>query len=215
MRFLIAVMLVCSPALADPPSDDARWRWEAAVGGTFGTIKLRHQDIGGGGLILQGGMRNHRFAVMADYRDIGVHWTADGNAARGQVPPVDTDGNLHRFALSARWNVLSLGATTEPLMHEFCEVFALAGVGAQLIEWDQGGALWRPDLELGGGVRMYGIRINDRRTVGVLFRLAEVMTRRPAGYDTSPTCVGPCDVATSPTGWEKGLVASVALVVTN
>lgn len=221
------VMVTLSPAARADDADARhaeklapyyRWRWEAGVGGVFGALRLRQQDLGPGGLALTGGIRNHDLAIVADYRMLGVSWKADGSATRGDPTWMtrDTAGTAHRLALVARYNFLtfSLDKLDRDFTagHEFLELFVEAGVGGEQIDWERGGQLWRADGQLGGGVRIHGWRIAKNRTLGIIFHAAELLSRRPGNYDTSPTCSGPCDRATPPTAWDRGIMVTIGAV---
>jgi hypothetical protein len=159
---------------------------------------------------------------MADYRVGSVSWpgtdAADALAAglpRGAGVTSAADGTMQRFGLAARYNVLTLGTSGDGdmgIMHEFFELFVEGGVGVQRIGWDGGGEYTRTDFEFGGGVRLYGIRISERRTVGILFRVADFLSHRP-GADGTPTCVAPCTGETTPNVWDRGILFSIGLVV--
>ncbi len=198
-----------------------RWRWEAAVGGSFGTLRLRQQDLGPAGLFLQAGIRDHRLAFAADYRRLGVSWHAAADATRSDPAWVsmDTGGALDRLGAVARFNVLTLGLDLADknmhFAHEFAELFVEAGGGVERIAWDHGGELWRGDAEFGGGIRLYGMRVTEHRTIGLLFRITKYVSRRPSDYTMTPVCSGPCDRPTPPTSWDTGLLLAIAFVVSS
>jgi hypothetical protein len=221
------ISLAAAPlAAADDSPDaftlDARWRKELAISGCFGGLRLLKQDLGPGGLCLMAGIRNHDLALMADYRVLSVTWPgtdgADALAAglpRGVGVTDPADGVLQRFGVAARYNLITLGSSghgDNGFFHEFFELFAEGGVGVERIGWDGGGEYTRSDFELGGGVRLYGIRFSDKRTVGLLFRIADFLARRP-GADGEPTCVAPCTGETPPNVWDRGIIVSIGLVI--
>jgi hypothetical protein len=219
---LVAAPVALAGDAPDSAALDARWREEMSISGCFGGMRLLKQDLGPGGLCLSAGLRNHQLAVMADYRLLSVTWpgtdAADALAAglpRGAGVTNPADGTLQRLGLAARYNLLTLGTNGHGdggFAHEAFEMFVEGGAGVQRIGWDGGGEYTRMDLELGGGVRLYGLRISEHRTVGLLVRVADFLSLRP-GAGGPPTCVAPCTGETSPNVWDRGILVSIGLVI--
>jgi hypothetical protein len=223
---LLALCAMTRVAAADDPAGpdpDDEWRQELSIGGCFGGRRLLHQELSPGGLCVAGGMRNHKLAITGDYRLLSVTWpggdTATALAAGvsgGADPSQPADGTMQRFGVAARYNLLTLGSGSGKgdmgFFHEFFEAFAEGGVGVERIAWDGGGEYTRADLAIGGGVRAYGIRITDHRTVGIMVRVTDLLSRIPH-VDTTPTCVAPCTAPTAPNAWDRGIMVSISLVV--
>lgn len=222
----LALTLTTRVAFADDkdaPDPDDRWRQELSIGGCFGGRRLLHEELSPGGLCLAGGARTHKLAITGDYRLLSVTWpggdtaTALAAGVRGGADPSSpADGTMQRFGIAARYNLLTLGSSSgkgdNAFFHEFFELFAEGGVGVERIAWDGGGEYTRADLAIGGGVRIYGIRISDHRTVGVLVRVTDLLSRLPH-VDPTPTCVAPCTEATPPNAWDRGIMVSIGLVI--
>jgi hypothetical protein len=207
------------------PVTDATLRWEGSLGGTIVYDPLAGGSFDGGGVGGSYGVRTHRWGAFADYRLASIEWmppTGGGAAtyaAAGVGAPVSkygVGGHMQWLGVAGRANLLSLGEhDADGMLHEFFELFVEAGAGEQLIGWHDGGSLTRGEVVVGGGVKLYGVRIRHDRTVGLLLRIDETLGRRDDGYSTAVGCAGPCDMATRPSSLDIGMVGMLTVVVTD
>jgi hypothetical protein len=175
-----------SPPVCPPPGPltldpDSRIRWELSIGDSLGTVGLMRQSLDVEGLTVTGGIRTHALAVFADYRRLSIERDATESAREESPTPSGSVDTVQRLGIGARYNIVAIGARDHAApLHDVVELFLEGGIGAQRLAWE-GGAMWRGDLAIGGGARLLGFRVNDRRTVGVLVRVLDVYSRDDSG----------------------------------
>jgi hypothetical protein len=197
---------------AQPPIDSfAHMQRELSFGGSIGTVGVMQRSLSAIGPAITGGVRTRKLAVFADYRWLSIAST-EVDAARRQVPvPEALHGGLHRLSAGVRYHVVAFDIPSRrgPRMRNFFELFVEGGAGAERIVWDGGGVLWRGDLAVGAGARIWGFQVYERNTVGLLVRALDVLARRD-DRGAVPGCTGPCSTA----GWDSGVLVSLSLVIT-
>lgn len=121
-------------------------------------------------------------------------------------------GFLHRLGLNARYNLIQFGGGTRfPVQGAF---WLEAGIGRQIVRWNEGGRLTRDDLGLGFGVQS-DFRLNrDRpnsRYLGFYYAFRTTISEAPVDPMAPMTCDGPCDEPTGPAPYDLSLLFNVGV----
>ncbi|HUJ57453.1 MAG TPA: hypothetical protein VLX92_03145 [Kofleriaceae bacterium] len=178
--------------------------WQRELDARFGSATVDGAPIDYKlGVAIAGGLRFDRLTVLGEYAIAGVGYQGpfDASAARGALPEGDTDGIMHRFGLTGR--VAFARGDTEPSVGNpgvDGTLWLEAGAGEEIIDWDKGGALHRPDLALGIGVTG-GYRTGHGNRGGIVLGFRVLFAERTDLDQTSATCSAPCTEATRPAAW--------------
>lgn len=181
----------------------AGWHWEGALAWRMASI---HYDPGVvtsiSGLGASAGVSRGRFAILADYSDIGTHaptgWTGPVLIDRGAPPTASNpDGNFHRLGVSGRY-LLGRGALGGD---DWATAWIEAGVGRELVLWDAGGRLHRNDFAvgIGGAIASHHARGHAGMYVSIVWWFA------PRLRPTAATCGGPCNEATGASAFDRSV----------
>ncbi len=202
----VAAGLVAAPVTTTPPPVEhplPDWRIQRELHVRFGSAKVDGTDIDYKlGAVATGGVVVDNFELLGEYALAGVNYsgayspTADHG---GQLPTADTDGLMHRFGLAARYDFLradtwSDEATTGGV------VWFEGGVGEEIIDWDKGGVLRRPDLSLGFGLQG-AVRTSATRRGGIDLSFHIQFAHRTDLDHAASVCSAPCTQATPPAAW--------------
>ena len=196
-----------APAPPPPPrpGPDAHWRGEGGFGVRFGSLFIDGRDVGTVvPLHLDAGLRSTRWLFYAEYDLLSFSWPGPAAALSGQPVAGATTGLMQRLGGSARYAVGRIG---EKDMDS--TVWAEAGVGLEHVAWDAGGTWTRPDVTLGVGTTLFGQ--GDDKHCGMSFGFRVTLARRDNATGM-PTCAGPCDTATPPSGWDRSIVFDMTLL---
>jgi hypothetical protein len=164
--------------------------WDLEAGAIAGTYYIDGAAPRAGGVALAGG---------AHVGPIGALAELDGFALSPQqaMPPIAgsnanaLDGQLIRAGASAR---LCNGCANRSSWR----VWAEAGVGREWINWTAGGSLARNDGLFGAGA---ALGRGQPDWLGLQLRLVAIVAR---SHDSAiAACGGPCDIATSPSRWDR------------
>jgi hypothetical protein len=196
---------------------DQALQWEGSTAfeiGTFHTASIYNLAYG---VDLQGGARLNRIAVYGDYSLLGLstgdpsyssaaYYTNDGSSPLSEKP----SGLVQRFGLNAHYSIgrfiTAFGGAG--LVGDF---WIEAGLGEQLVRWNEGGRLHRADVSFGIGAQLGGRGTEHHG--GYFLGLRVTASQTPAGYvRTEPTCAGPCDTATPPLGLDKSVLLTTGIV---
>jgi hypothetical protein len=195
---LVAIASLATLAAADdrPPSVS----WEAQIALRGGTLRFDEGTSGAIGLGARFGIVLGRLAVLVDYSDLGTSappgWMFGPAAMGGVAPSAGSNGTLFRFGALARYQVRNSG-------HTYIErAWLSAGLGEELVVWDVGGRLHRPDFAIGFGGALGG---RGTRAWGDSF-LEVTLWIAPRALGGATTCGGPCDIATPPPPFERSLI---------
>jgi hypothetical protein len=203
-------------ALAQVTDRDERLAWLGGVGMRLGTLKIDGTDSPRAfELVGAGGVRYGRFSVLGEYGVSLVHHDADASGevtaqSAGSEPAYlekTTDGVMHRLGVDARYAFLHGGGhrTYADDGDLASELWVQAGFDEQIIQWDLGGRLVRPELSLAVGGDWAYRTANGRRR-GMYADLRLQVSRRIDRDDAGATCAAPCTEATPPVAWSDRAV---------
>jgi hypothetical protein len=162
-------------------------------------------------LVLQAGIHLDRFTVLGEYGGSLVHHDAATEGAlpatsvTSSLPPVNdqtTDGIMHRVGLYGRYALArGMSQLDAPNGHQTIgELYVQLGGGMEIIQWDLGGRLVRPELSAAIGLlgaKRSGAHSRHGMFADVRFQVARRIDRDNA----EPTCAAPCTQATPPVAW--------------
>ena len=209
---LAAAALTAAPGGAAADDDDDRdprqiaplrgWTRGLYLGGYGGSIA--GLSAGSFGLDLEVARGLGRWQLLGE---ASLHWVGVGAepAPPGEpAPELDApDGIRARLGAGARVIVRSF----EPDHSAAIELYLEGGVGLERIWWNGGGTLTRPDVVLGGGWQVRGLR-SPRVTIRMG---ARVIVQPPAGRDATTTvCRGTCP-GSGQSGLDGGLLAHLGV----
>ncbi len=204
---LATVMALAGPALAD--SDDEGFdkaRTEIGFGMLVGGFSVG--PIGGAavGMHLDVGRQMGPLKVFGEYNLLTIGQSANV----GDPDPVR--GVMNRLGLNARYNFSSFADRRKKIQGSF---WVEAGVGREVIDWNQGGRLRRDDIGFGIGAQ-FNVRMNGNKRKPKVFSfyyaLKVTVAESPdADKVTVPTCGGPCDEPTGPSTNDYGIFFNLGL----
>jgi len=138
------------------------------------------------GFHLDGGVRWHRLALLAEYDFLSL--TEDTDIS------LPTRGLVHRVGANLRYSFGVLSKRDFPMRGDF---WIEAGAGHQLVTWVDGGKLHRNDLAFGiGSQATVRFGRNNRKKLGIIYAVKFLVADRPDGKMPPSGCAGPCDEPT-------------------
>ena len=203
-RIAVVVLLAASAAHADELTDTGRL--EGGLGIRMGSMLVDNRSVGSvhpGHLDV--GWRADRLFLYGEYELASLTYPITPQMARGDVDPGSGTGLAHRFTANARWSYGRLGENDGG-----ADLWAELGAGFERIAWDAGGNWTRPQLALGLGLAMWGA--GEHRHGGLSFALRVTLSRRNDVDRAPEVCGGPCDYATTPTGWDRAFLFDISLM---
>ena len=211
MRILIYVVFIFAPvtAAADISDPDLGTTMEGSVAARMGSYQLDGVDTGEICLHSSLGMRHDRLALVGAYDYCGTTWPGMDTTRGGPASSRDADGSIHQLALFGRWYFahLSMKPADVWLAGDF---FAEVGGGEQLLDWDGGGRLTRPDFEFGIGG--HEVIHAGHTKFGLEVALHAAIARRPNDIVGPPTCAGPCDTPTRPSAYDHSIRFDIGIM---
>ncbi len=228
MRILLVALAVCvsvSVASARPPlvpDDDyveppkvdpvpvpiataapwqPSWRFEGGFGARFGTQLVDNASTGTmKAAHFDAGVRDGRLLLTAEYQVGSLTLPGSAFAARGGNLRSGTGRGLeHRLGAVARYNFARLAESDGGLAF-----WAEGGLGVEHYRWDAGGTWTRPDVSLGIGAAVWGQ--SERKHGGLSIGVRIALAPRDDVAHAAVACGGPCDAATTPTGWDRSVL---------
>ena len=231
MRTLVIIALLATVRLAHADDDESAAevqvaeqdrlpQWEGALAfdaGSFHTSSVTNLAVG---LDVEAGLRMNRLALLGEYRFLGLSSfdgptpPTAGVAAMASTTPAASvpTGYVHRFGLALRYSLFEVFTpchTDWPCGFR-TDLWLEGGVGEQLIQWDAGGQLHRPDVSLGLGWSIGGR--DDSRHEAYFIAVRATLSRPPAGVSNTPTCAGPCDTPTPPVNVDRSILFTTGFV---
>jgi hypothetical protein len=194
---------------APPPFDfEGHWRpvyelvWRHGGPSVFGVTSDSKNAFG-----LAAGLHRSRLSLLGEYSlgGIGYHPSslATLSPARSDGSPVTvgSDGLMHRFGAVARWAYAKGQSDVESGGFQgLGDLYVDVGAGVEVIRWDDGGTLLRPDLAFGiGGETGFRVSKTQRGTLAVALRMH--VARRDDRDNLAATCAAPCTWPSAPTAW--------------
>ena len=188
-----------------PPFDfEGHWRslyellWRHGGPSVFGVTSDSKNAFG-----FAAGLHRDRLTFLAEYSlgGIGYHTTLSPQRSDGTAITVGSDGLIHRFGAVARWAYAKAQSDVESGGFQgLGDLYVDAGAGVEVIRWDNGGSLVRPDLAFGIGAET-GFRVShtQRGTLAIALRMH--VARRSDRDSLAETCSAPCSWPTAPTAW--------------
>ncbi len=214
----IAVLALGVPAHADDLTTiDRSSRWEGAFGIRVGSFQVGGLALMGFGFHLDGGVRFDRVQLLAEYGLLSI--SSDDPATSGEMTTPQSamptlEGIVQRVGVDARYSLGKLASDDVPLRGDF---WIEGGFGVQLVQWQLGGEMHRPDLSFGFGGQFSGRfgHAHDHHA-GIYYALKATFARAPESYANQPaTCAGPCDTATRPIGIDRSFLFNLGIVFGN
>lgn len=184
------------------------WRLQGAMGVRFGSFLIDGHSTGTAiPFHFDAGFRKARWLVYAEYNllSLTVAMREVATAHGGTLTLGGSSGLMHRGAANLRW-IFGRAADKDG----GAEVWAETGVGMQHFRWDEGGVWTRPDVSFGAGATMLGM--NKRRHGGLSIGIRVTLARRSENAGGDPTCGGPCDYATRPTGLDRSVLFDMTVL---
>jgi hypothetical protein len=189
----------------DRDDRDNAWKVEGALGVGWGTFLVNNVDVG---TVTQGhldgGLRSGRLLLFAGYDLMSLTLPAQMSQVRGELDPGNGRGLMHRFGGNARYSYGRAGCRDVGV-----DLWAEAGVGVEHFRWDAGGVWTRPDLSLGLGGSWWLLGDKQHGALSAGIRITIAPRGDVAGAPIA--CAGPCDQATSPTGWDRSFLFDLKL----
>ena len=188
-----------------PPFDfEGHWRpvyellWRHGGPSIFGVTSDSKNAFG-----FAAGIHRSRLSFLAEYSlgGVGYHTTLSPARSDGTPVTVGSDGLMHRFGAVARWAYAKGQTDVESDgFQALGDLYVDAGAGVEVIRWDDGGELVRPDLAFGIGGE-FGFRASktQRGTLSIALRMH--VARRNDRDNLAETCAAPCTSPTAPTAW--------------
>jgi hypothetical protein len=197
--------IIEEPVVHKPPIDyEQQYRpvfelvWRAGGARVFGVQSDSVNAFG-----FDAGVHRDRFALLAEYSigGVGYHTTIVPERGDGTPVNVGSDGLIHRFGALARYSFAKIASTPESDEFQVMgDLFIDAGAGVEVIRWDDGGTLVRPDLALGiGGSLAFRVSNHQRGALSVALR--SYAARRSDRDGLAELCSAPCSWPSSPTSW--------------
>lgn len=183
------------------------WRLSAGAGLRWGTFLVNNIDTGTNMQAhLDLGVRKKRWWIAAEYALMATTLPADELATRAVDPMLvgDVDGLVHRLGGFVRYSISRLGCNDAGF-----DVYVEGGAGLQHLRWDDGGAWTRPDLSLGMGIGTWFLGDTDH--AGLTVGLRVTLAPRNDVEGALPTCAGPCDQPTPPTGVDRSFLFDITV----
>jgi hypothetical protein len=173
---------------SDEP-EPRRARVEAAVGLMFGSVGADDYVGSATGGAIDLGLRRGRWFGYGEYA-LFQH--------DGELADVAISGLLHRASANARYDLRQLWFGDEAVLSAWFE----AGLGYELIRWEGGGNLGRPDASVGIGG---GIQVGEEASrIGIGYSIRLLFTPAPERKGEPMQCAGPCYEPTGPLGVDVG-----------
>lgn len=213
-----AILGAAAPARAQDDDDDGvhdRWkdlRFEGDVSFLVGGMSVGPIDGFAGGIGLAGGIRRDRLALFGEYDLLSVGQSPSTAAADATMAPPDPiRGYMQRFGLDARYSVARFGGGDAGIRGD---LWLEGGLGAEVIQWYEGGRLHRGDVDLGFGAQTtFKIGSDSHpRYIGFHYAVKATIAKAPPRKDDFPTCAGPCDEPTPPVPWDTGIFFDFGIV---
>lgn len=190
---------------APPPFDfEGHWRpvyellWRHGGPSVFGVTSDSKNAFG-----FDAGLHRSRLSFLAEYSlgGIGYHTTLSPARSDGSPVTVGSDGLMHRFGAVVRWAYAKGQSDVESGGFQgLGDLYVDAGAGVEVIRWDDGGTLVRPDLAFGiGGETGFRVSKTQRGTLAVALRMH--VARRDDRDNLAATCAAPCTWPSEPTAW--------------
>lgn len=185
-----------------PPFDyEGDWRmlyelfWRHGGPSLLGTTSDSKNAFG-----IAAGIHRDRIAFLAEYSLGGMGYHPMLSPARGDVT-IGSDGLIHRLGAVARFAYAKGQSDVESGGFQgLGDLFVDAGAGVEMIRWDDGGTLVRPDLSFGlGGETGFRVSPHQRGTLEIALRVH--VARRSDRDGLADTCSAPCSWPSAPTAW--------------
>ena len=160
-------------------------------------------------ILAAAGVHLDRVTLLGEYGLSLVHHDATGNAGRDGTSSGGTDtdqttgGVMHRLGGVVRYAFWRAKSDVERKDHDqqgVGEFYVQGGGGAEIIHWDLGGRLVRPEASVGIGV-LGAHRSSAHRRNGWFAGFKVQVARRIDDDGAAPTCAAPCTTATPPVAW--------------
>jgi hypothetical protein len=153
------------------------------------------------GFHLDGGVRWHRLALLAEYDFLSFTEDTDISLPKRAF--------VHRAGANLRYSFGVLSKRDFPVRGDF---WVEAGAGHQLVTWVDGGKLHRNDLSLGIGSQLT-VRFgpNKRKKLGLIYAVKFLIADRPDLKMQPSGCAGPCDEASPMIPVDLGIFFNVAI----
>src|SRR5579862_717745 len=186
---------VTSSARADDYDDtNDPWKsthFEGDVGFLVGGMSVGPIDGFAGGMYAEGGIKRDRLMLLGEYDLLSVGQTPAADDPNAPANPVR--GYMNRFGLDARYSIARFGGGDIPIRGD---IWLTGGLGAEVIQWYEGGKLHRADAEIGLGAQAsfrYGSE-GHPKFIGFFYAVRAFIAKAPPSKnDNIPVCAGPCD----------------------
>lgn len=202
------VLITLSAAFADDEDDFDRARTELGFGMLAGGYSVGPVSGPGVGVHFDLGRQMGPLLISGEYNLLSV-----GEAAgTGDDRPIR--GLLHRVGLNARYSFAEFGGGRKIVKGAF---WLEAGLGRQMINWDEGGRLSREDVGLGFGIQTnfkIGRHKPNPKIIGFYYAFRATVAESPGSDkmpEGPPVCGGPCDEPTQPSPYDVGMFFNVGL----
>ena len=201
----VTTPLATDAAPEPPPHDfEADWLpiyellWRHGGPSVFGVTSDSKNAFG-----FAAGVHHERLSLLGEYSLGGIGYHTMTAPARSDGSPVwvGSDGLMHRFGGVVRWAYAKGQSSPESGGFQgLGDLYVDAGAGIEVIRWDDGGTLVRPDLALGIGAET-GFRVSptQRGTLSVALRMH--VARRDDRENLAATCSAPCSSPSEPVAW--------------
>jgi hypothetical protein len=149
------------------------------------------------------GIHRDRLALLAEYSigGIGYHTTIVPERGDGTPVSVGSDGLIHRFGALGRYSFAKIASAPESdEFQAIGDLFVDVGAGVEVIRWDDGGTLVRPDLAFGIGASL-AFRVSNHQRGALSVAVRSYAARRSDRDGLPETCSAPCSWPSSPTSW--------------
>ena len=209
---LVLVSSMAGPAAAEmimirPVSHPSPWHLEGGMGWRVGSQLVDGASSGTvNAFHAEGGARNDRLLLTAEYQLSELQLSDDAFAARGAMLASGNGRGLeHRLSANARYSFARLAESDGG-----ADFYVEGGLGVEHYRWDAGGAWTRPDVSFGTGASVWGRgdTRHGRPSVGLRVTLA----RRDDLSNAPIACGGPCNYATSPTGIDRSFLFDMTIM---
>ncbi len=189
-----------------PRADDVDHpRIEGGFGVRFGSQFLAGRDVGTvTPFHVDAGVRMPSWLLYGSYDLMSVSWPTTLAAASGPALAASATGLVQRLGGAARYAIGHVGERDLD-----SNVWAEVGMGLQHVTWDAGGVWTRPDLSFGIGASMFGRGNHRHGGMSAGFRVTLAHRNNASG---PPSCAGPCDMATAPSGWDRSITFDLTML---
>lgn len=190
----------------EPPRFDfeGHWRpvyellWRHGGPSVFGVTSDSKNAFG-----FAAGIHGGRLSFLGEYSlgGIGYHTTLSPARSDGSAVTVGSDGLMHRFGGVVRWAYAKGQSDVESGGFQgLGDLYVDVGGGVEVIRWDDGGTLVRPDLAFGiGGETGFRVSHTQRGTLAVALRMH--VARRDDRDNLAATCSARCSWPSEPVAW--------------